>query len=167
MRKEQTMQNEMNPFLRQGLIDYLDAKHTLGAFEKEMSKRLDEAIAKRNWKPLKKLQISSANPGGESGGYGCWISIYVIGESSRHGSTDIDCGIWWNKEQSTLPILYASFWSKPRETIGFQWKELKQGIQSFKEGSRNRTFLYLPVPKSLELGEPLNRLLDVLLKQLH
>jgi hypothetical protein len=159
------MQNEMGPFLKQGLIEYLDAKHTLGAFEKELSKRLDAAISKQDWKPLRKVQVSSANPGGGSGGYGYWIALYIVGESSRHGSTDIDCGIWWNQEQSPEPILYASFWSKPKGATAFPWKGIKQGIQSFKDSGR--TFLYLPVPMSLEFGTPLNRLLNVLLKRLH
>lgn len=161
------MRRELKPFLEEGLTQYANAKYTIAAFEGEVARLLKAAVEgreRRRWSPLKSLLLGRPSPGGGSGGYGYWIAVYVTGKSQHHGDAAIDCGLWWNAPTVSEPIVYAEFYEKPKRVVNFSWDRNKKGIRSF-EGS-GRTVLYLPVPKSLEVADPLNRLLDALLKQL-
>jgi hypothetical protein len=102
------------------------------------------------------------HPGG--GGDGLWIAVAVTGRSPRGEEADIDCGIWWDVLEPNEPVLYASFYDKPKRVLEFTWPDGKQGISSAVR--YDRTFLYVPVPKSAEIELPLNRLLDALLPRL-
>jgi hypothetical protein len=97
--------------------------------------------------------------------WGWAICAGIAGHSPRYGEAEIDCGFWWNAPDITYPILYASFFEKPKELLsGFRWQNGKRGISSFERWGR--TFLYAPVPETVEIEAPLNRLLDQILKRL-
>ena len=121
---------------------------------------------KQGWPHLTNVKQGRPSPGGGSGGYGCWISVYISGKSQRHGDAGIDCGLWWDCPEPNIsePIVYAEFWGKPKRLVEFPWDKNKKGIRHFVQSGR--TCLYLPIPKSLEIADPLNRLLDALLEQL-
>jgi hypothetical protein len=90
--------------------------------------------------------------------------MFIEGLSHRKEEVKIDCGIWWNALENNDPIIYASFYDKPKRVLMFSWGKQEQGIKSFNRW--NKTFLYLPVSKMTDIGESLNRILDELLKQL-
>lgn len=163
------MQPEMKSFLEEGLTEYAKAKNTVAAFEDEVQYLLNDAVKGRQnqrWSPLRNVKPGRPTVGGGSGGYGCWISVSITGKSQRYGDAEIDCGLWWDCPDSEIsePIIYAEFYKKPRRVVKFSWDRNKKGIRHFVQSGR--TFLYLPIPKSLEIADPLNRLLDALLKQL-
>ena len=159
------MNTEMGSFLRQGIGLYSEARHTLAAFEREMEKLLGAALQSRaRWSPLKKHRIGRPGAGGGRGDYGWWVSADITGRSPRGEEVLIDCGVWWDVLEADKPVLYASFYHKPKRVRIFKWPEGKQGISS--SNLYGRTFLYVPVPKSVQIEKPLTRLLDALLKQL-
>lgn len=157
----------MRPFLQEGLKQYVKAMNTIAAFETQAGLLLKAAVERRQkkrWSPLKGVRFGRPSPGGGSGGDGYWISIAITGKSQRDGEAEIDCGLWWKAPDISEPIIYAEFYYKPKRVMKFSWDGKKKGIRSF-EGW-GRTFLYLPIPQSLEVEGPLNWLLDALLKQL-
>jgi hypothetical protein len=158
------MQREMKKFLEAGLTQYAKAKSTIAAFEDEVEDRLKAAVGKQRWSPLTSVKLGRPIPGGSSGGDGYWISMEITGRSQRHEDAVIDCGLWWNAPDISEPIIYADFFNQPKRVTNFPWDGNKKGIGSFKRW--DRTHLYLPIPRSLEIADPLNRLLDALLKQL-
>ena len=73
------MNSDMKSFLRQGLLQYCEAQHTLAVFEGEMEKHLGAAVHNRTrWSPLKKVRIKTPSAGGGSGEYGWWVSEFVF-----------------------------------------------------------------------------------------
>jgi hypothetical protein len=158
------MQHKMKPFLEEGLAQYAKAKSTVAAFEDEVERRLKAAVEGRQnqrWSPLTNVKPGRPSPGGGSGGEGYWISMGITGKSQRRDDVAIDFGLWWNAPSIPEAIIYAEF---GRPVMTFSWDGKKKDIHSFEY--EHRTLLYLPVPKSLEVADPLNRLLDALLKQL-
>jgi hypothetical protein len=130
-----------------------------------MEKLLGAAVQNRpRWSPLKKHKIYNPSSGGGRGDNGWWIEIAVTGRSPRGEEAQIDCGIWWDVLEPNEPVLYASFYDKPKRVLKFNWPDGKQRISS--ADRYGRTFLYVPVPKSAEIERPLNRLLDALLPRL-
>jgi len=163
------MQPEMKSFLQEGLTQYAKAKSTISAFEEQVALLLRAAVAgreKQRWSPLRSVELGRPSPGGGSGADGYWISMYITGKSQRHGDAAIDCGMWWNSNAPDISetIIYADFYDKPKCVVSFSWHGNKKGIHSFERWGR--THLCLPVRKSLEVADPLNRLLDALLEQL-
>jgi len=159
------MTTKMKSFLQEGLGLYSEARQTLLAFDGEMESLLRTAVRGReHWSPMKNHRIHSPAAGGKRGEYGWWVAVSITGQSPRHGDAEIDCGVWWSAPEMLEPIIYASFYGKPKRVEKFAWSRGKQDISSFTRWGR--TFLYVPVPKTLDIGGPLNRLLDALLKQL-
>lgn len=164
------MHPEMKSFLEEGLRQYVKAKNTIAAFEVQVADLLEAAVRgreKQRWSPLSSVELGRrASLGGGSGGDGYWISMYITGKSQRHGDAAIDCGLWWNWNAPNIsePIIYADFFNKPKRVVKFSWDGYRKGVHSFERWGR--AHLYLPIPKSLEVAGPLNRLLDALLGQL-
>jgi hypothetical protein len=156
------MNDENKRFVKEGMVLYPEARLTLDAFEKEIGKLLRSALqAKKGWDPLTTHKIGSPSAGG--GSYGSWVAAQITGRSPRHREVEIDCGFWWNSPEIEKPIVYASFDEKPKKRI-FPWQNENEGISSFNRW--RRTYLYVRVPESVEIEQPLNRVLDALLKQL-
>jgi len=101
---------------------------------------------------------------GLTGLLGYWKHPRQEGVSPRGDEVKIDCGVWWNAPEGNGPIIYASFYETPKRVLIFSWGKQRQGISSFDD--HGKTYLYMPVPKSLDITWALNRLLDALLKQL-
>jgi hypothetical protein len=159
------MNDQMKSFLQEGVRSYSEARQTLATFEGEMQRLLAIAVRDRaRWSPMKNHRISPPFVGGGRGDYGWWVAVAITGRSPRREDAEIDCGLWWNVPEMREPIIYASFYRKPTRVVNFKWDSGKQGIASFPHVGR--TFLYAPVPETLDIGKPLNRLLDALLKQL-
>lgn len=160
------MRPKMKPFLEAGLTQYAKAKSTIAAFEDEVERRLKATVEGRGkrWSPLTSVKCGRPRSGSGSGGEGYWISAYITGKFERHEDAAIDCGLWWNAPNISEPIIYADFYNQPKRVAKFSWDGNKKGVRSFDRCGR--THLYLPIPKSLEVADRLNRLLDALLKQL-
>ncbi len=159
------MQNEMRPFLQEGLRQYVEAKNTVAAFEGAMWEALRKAVdAKKHWSPLVEVPQERRPSIGGGGNDGYWIATTISGRSPRNEETVIDCGFWWTVDKPNEPIIYVSFYHKPIDKMKFEWNGQELDIFSFER--YKRTFLCLPLPESLEVQDSLNRLLDALLKQL-
>jgi|HubBroStandDraft_6_1064221.scaffolds.fasta_scaffold164613_2 hypothetical protein len=159
------MQTEMVPFLQEGVRQYVEAKHTVAAFEDAMWETLRKAVdARKDWSPLISPRPDRRPTIGGGGKDGYWIATGISGLSPRKEDAEIDCGFWWTFDKPNDPIVYAGFYHKPIDRVKFKWSNQEGGILSFE--AYKRTFLYLPLPESLEIQDSLNRLLDALLKQL-
>jgi len=159
------MNDELKPFLNEGLKVYAAAKDTIAHFEEEISSIVSAAVrAREEWFPLKKQpRIESAEADKNVQTY--WISTYISGLSERDGEIKIECGVWWKvPETNDQPIVFANYEKAPERIRGFDLNKKGLNILSFTRD--NVTFLYLPVTESAEIVKSLNRVLDVLLKQL-
>ena len=159
------MNTDMLPFLQEGLHQYIEAKQTVAAFELKLGDLLRETVTTRTrWSPLKQKQVGRglSVAGNSSDGY--WIAASIQGSAPRNGEVAIDCGFWWTPDNFEKPIIYVGFYLKPKRVVNFKWSSKKRGIGSFER--YGRTFLYVPFPKSFEIEQPLNQLLDALLEQL-
>ncbi|MEI7809142.1 MAG: hypothetical protein WCJ07_11730 [Verrucomicrobiota bacterium] len=164
------MNDTTRTFLDEGLAVYAKAKDTVIHFEVEMSIVLKGALERKGKLPFLKYQkIPNPEDGGVAAD-GNWIAIdFIECISLRDERVCIDCGIWWNAPigkdpLGVSPIIYASFTGEPQRILDFRWENGTGGINSF--SYCNRTILYLPVSKSTDIDNHLNRLLDELLKQL-
>jgi hypothetical protein len=159
------MKTKMESFLGQGVSLYSEAQTTILAFESEMKKVLRTAVEGRTrWTPLTNHRIHSPSFGGGSGDWSWWGCISIDGRSPRRGAAEIDCGLWWNSPASERPIIYASFYIRPKSVLAFSWNRRDKHISSFNRFGR--TFLYLPFFRTTEIKDSLNCLLDALLSQL-
>jgi len=159
------MNDATQPFLDDGLNVYSKARATLTFFEEEIGKLLLAAAEQREkWQFLKSHKICQPKPDKGAGQLGYWVAMNIEGLSDRDEKAVIDCGVWWNALKNVSPIVYVNFLHEPKRVVKFSWAKEKQGIKSFDRW--NRTFLYLPVLKSVDIGDSLNLLLDELLKQL-
>ncbi|HEY1663860.1 MAG TPA: hypothetical protein VGI03_15690 [Verrucomicrobiae bacterium] len=160
------MNKDTKPFLNDGLNVYPEARATLTFFEQEVGKLLSTAVARREgWEPLKNHKVNSPKVDGTSGQGGYWVAMFAEGMSASNEMVKIDFGIWWQAiEGFDQPIVYASFYEIPERLIKFKWNHDKQDIRCFERW--NRSFLYLPVTDSDDIGLLLNMVLNELLKLL-
>jgi hypothetical protein len=154
---------EMKAFLKDGVRLYAKALDTMNMFEAETKKLLREAIeARSNWDPLKAHRlIDELDSGGGEGQ--CWIYATIEGRSHLGPATQLECGLWWNAPGTTKPIVYSGLWNG-KKRIRFDWPAEKDGVHSLEIWGS--TYLHLALPDSLDIRTPLNRLLNVTLKQL-
>jgi hypothetical protein len=156
--------NTENRFLEEGIKRYEEARDTIIAFEREMETLLDEVVANRqNWKPLKRKDTKPASAS-TSFQFGYWISIEINGKSPRGEGVVLDCGLWWKNGVDDNPLVYASYYHKPKDICNFSWKDKGSDVRHISRWKR--AFLYLPFRKPEEIEGSLNRVLDSLLKQL-
>lgn len=165
------MREEMRSFLEEGVQQYLDAKNTVATFEHQMGQLLAEAVRRRRqWSPLDDTpRAGRPSPGGGSGGYGYWIWVPITGQTKTYKKVYIECGLWWEVPTTTElkidgPIIYGAYYDMPKHIIAFSWKRNVGNIRSFQH--YGRTFLCVPLRRPQEIEGSLNRVLDVLLKEL-
>jgi hypothetical protein len=160
------MNNKMKSFLREGARQYADALATVAAFEQQMSELLETAVQNRKqWHPLKGPRISKTQINRKNGESGYWIAIFIEGKSPRGEKAKIDCGLWWCLRGINKPIVYASYYDKPKRVLKFAWRDQRNGIQSHVL-DEERTILYLPLKDPTTISFSLKRLLDAILGQL-
>lgn len=157
------MKPEMKAFLKDGIRLYTDAMETVQMFQAEMQKLLKAAVeARASWQPFKKHSIKKLEWGGDNGDQH-WLYTTVDGEAERGEKAQIECGLWWNAPGSTQPVVYAGLW-KNEERVKFGWVNGTRGIHSFEY--YDGIYLCLPVPNSVEISEPVNRLIDAVSEQI-
>ena len=163
--RRKVMSVNVKSFLQEGVELYSEARTTLAAFDGEIEKLLWAAVqGRQQWSPLKNQRIQKPKSDGGRGDIGWWVATLIRGTSPRGEEVDIECGLWWSAPGMRKPMIFASFYKEPKRVLQFQWPKGKQGIESFTLW--DKTYLYLPVPKPVEIEGPLNSLLDALLTQL-
>lgn len=158
---QMTMKPEMKTFLEDGLRLYSDAMDVVESFKAEMEKLLKSAIDKRTqWEPMKDCRRKKPAWGGEGER---WVYIMIEGKPARGREIQIECGLWWKAPPTTDPIVYTGVFFDDKR-VKLDWKGGTDGIHSFEfyEG----TYLYLPIPSSIEIDGPANRLLDAVLGEM-
>jgi hypothetical protein len=156
-----SMKPEMKAFLKDGVRLYADALDTVERFQAEMQKLLEAAVdARASWQPFKNHIIKKREWGGDKDQR--WLYTMIDGEDQRGQTAQIECGLWWNAPETAEPIVYAGLW-RGKERVKFNWVNGTDAIRSFKYA--DGIYIYLPVPDSIEIKEPVNRLLDEIAKR--
>ena len=156
------MSDALDAFLKEGFSTYAEAKAVVKTFEEEVQGRLKGALAsRRDWGILKERKIKDARPGGEAN-YGWWIPVYMVGSTTTGHAVDIDAGVWWQAPNAAHdPIVYASFDTKPKSLLTFDFEPTDGRITSLSQFGG--TILQSPLPANLDLASALNSELDILL----
>lgn len=158
-----SMKPDMKAFLKDGVRLYADAVEAVKTFKTEMAKLFKTAVDSRaSWQPLKSHNIEELEWSGNDVDQH-WFYIMITGEAQNGQKAQIECGLWWNAPRPSGPIVYAVLFSGDKR-VEFEWVDGTDGIHSFEfcEG----THIYLPIPDSIEIKEPVNRLLDAILEHL-
>jgi hypothetical protein len=108
-----------------------------------------------SWDFLKEFQIEAIHSVHD------WQPVTRL--SNRKEQVVIECGVWRNAPDNPNPIVYGCF-HEPQNIMAFPWKKQEQGIDSLIYW--DKTHLFLPVTKSIEISDSLTRVLDALLEQL-
>jgi hypothetical protein len=158
------MNETMQTFLDEGLDVYAKARATLTFFEDEIGGLLSTAVERREeWPLLETHKILRPEWDEGDGQDGYWVLLNIEAFSHRKEQVVIECGIWWNAFENVNPIIYGCF-HEPKNNLIFSWTKQEQGIQTFIYWEKRH--LYLPVTKSTDIRDALNKVLDELLKQL-
>lgn len=158
------MKKTLEAFLQDGIRRYPEAKATVAFFEDQVKSLLTRTLkARLDWKPLHKKEIKTPTVT-RTGGVGWYFACAITGETVSKKKVHVDCGLWWGSPAGSEGVVYASFYDKPEDLLLFTAPDPAKGISSF--AGWDRTFLWLPIPGDFRIDPPLNRLIDILLKEL-
>lgn len=141
------MPDDLDEFVAQGIVHYVDARQAVSAFDDEMLTRLDRyRRSRRKWDPLSNIVYERSQPSGAAD-RGWWLSAGVRGRHPRYPVVRVDMGLWFGVPEHPAPIVYASLFKEPTELLGFEYGGDIPGVSAFSRWGMTVLFAPLTTPR--------------------